>query len=84
MLAKLRRKAGCALFLSLGIGAALASGAGNEPDPAITDPHFQLAPGYLPKERLPDSLELLGPPPAAASSQAGRGTSRIPRSRTRI
>jgi acid phosphatase (class A) len=56
MLAKLRRKAGCALFLSLGIGAALASGAGNEPDPAITDPHFQLAPGYLPKERLPDSL----------------------------
>ncbi|CAB3636273.1 MAG: phosphatase PAP2 family protein [Achromobacter sp.] len=72
MLAKLRRKAGCALFLSLGIGAALASGAGNEPDPAITDPHFQLAPGYLPKERLPDSLELLGPPPAAASAALAR------------
>lgn len=72
MLAKLRRKAGCALFLSLGIGAALASGAGNEPDPAIPDPHFQLAPGYLPKERLPDSLELLGPPPAAASAALAR------------
>lgn len=72
MLAKLRRKAGCALFLSLGIGAALASGAGNEPDPAITDPHFQLAPGYLPKERLPDSLELLGPPPAGASAALAR------------
>lgn len=72
MHAPLRRKAGSVLLFSFGIGTALAGGMGNAPDPAITDPHFQLAPGYLPKERLPDSLELLGPPPAAASAALAR------------
>lgn len=40
--------------------------------PKITDPHFQLAPGYLKQEDLPDSLKLLGPPPAAGSATLAR------------
>lgn len=41
-------------------------------DPAVTDPHFQLAPGYIPKEKLPNSLDLLGPPPGPASAAYAR------------
>ncbi len=72
MHSKRRRKAISVLFFSIGMSNALAVAAGNAPDPAVTDPHFQLAPGYLPKESLPNSLELLGPPPAANSAALAR------------
>ncbi|AIT28445.1 acid phosphatase [Bordetella holmesii] len=48
--------------------------------PAVSDPHFQLAPGYLKQTNLPDSLQLLGPPPTVGSpslardEQAGQAT----------
>ncbi len=38
----------------------------------VTDPHFQLAPGYLAQKDLPDSRELLGAPPAEGSAALGR------------
>lgn len=50
----------------------MAAAAGDAPDPAVTDPHFELAPGYLPKEGLPNSLDLLGAPPAAGSAALAR------------
>lgn len=43
-----------------------------EAQPKVTDPHFQLAPGYLDQKDLPDSLELLGPPPAEGSATLAR------------
>lgn len=43
-----------------------------EAQPKVTDPHFQLAPGYLEQKDLPDSLELLGPPPAEGSATLAR------------
>ena len=72
MHSKLRRKAISVLFVSIGMSNALAIAADNASNPAVTDPHFQLAPGYLPKESLPNSLELLGPPPAANSAALAR------------
>jgi len=42
------------------------------PRPEVTDPHFKLAPGYLQPKDLPDSLKLLGPPPAAGSAALAR------------
>jgi acid phosphatase (class A) len=41
-------------------------------DPAVTDAHFTIAPGYLDKADLPNSLDLLGPPPATGSSALAR------------
>lgn len=50
--------------------------------PKITDPHFQFAKGYLQSSELPDSLLLLGPPPAKDSAAQARDeearTSTIP------
>lgn len=42
------------------------------PSPDVTDPHFQLAPGYIQPKDLPNSLELLGPPPADGSAALAR------------
>lgn len=42
------------------------------PSPKVTDPHFQFEPGYLKQADLPDSLQLLGPPPPADSEALGR------------
>lgn len=42
------------------------------PDPKITDPHFNFAPGYLKQSNLPNSLVLLGPPPAKGSAAMAR------------
>lgn len=39
-----------------------------EAQPKVTDPHFKIAPGYLKQSELPNSLVLLGPPPAANSA----------------
>jgi acid phosphatase (class A) len=44
----------------------------NAETPKVTDPHFQLAPGYLQPKDLPDSRELLGPPPADGSAALAR------------
>lgn len=38
----------------------------------ITDPHFKIAPGYLKRSDLPNSLVLLGPPPEAGSAALAR------------
>lgn len=40
--------------------------------PKVTDPHFKIAPGYLKRPDLPNSLVLLGPPPAAESAAQAR------------
>lgn len=49
-----------------------ASSTADTASPKVTDPHFQLAPGYLAQKDLPDSRELLGPPPAEGSAALGR------------
>lgn len=38
----------------------------------VTDPHFKIAPGYLKRTDLPNSLVLLGPPPEANSAALAR------------
>ncbi len=43
-----------------------------EAQPKVTDPHFKIAPGYLKQSDLPDSLALLGPPPAKGSAAFAR------------
>lgn len=53
----------------------LASGAVHaqaQPAAKVTDPHFKLAPGYLKPADLPDSLMLLGAPPAKDSAAFAR------------
>ncbi|MGN8022523.1 acid phosphatase [Phyllobacterium sp. 22229] len=40
--------------------------------PKVTDPHFHLIPGYLQSSELPNSLVLLGPPPADGSAALAR------------
>lgn len=45
---------------------------GGDAQPKITDPHFKIAPGYLRRSDLPNSLVLLGPPPAADSAALAR------------
>ncbi|OCC03692.1 acid phosphatase [Labrys sp. WJW] len=51
-------------------GQALAQPSEGLPD--VTDPHFKIAPGYLEKSDLPDSLVLLGPPPEKDSAALAR------------
>lgn len=57
----------------LGLCLSTASAFGDEvPAAKVSDPHFQLAPGYLNKTDLPDSLQLLGPPPLEDSAAFAR------------
>lgn len=56
-------------LLALGGQAFAQSG---QAQPAVTDPHFKIAPGYLARSELPDSLVLLGPPPEAGSAALAR------------
>ncbi|MGO4283406.1 acid phosphatase [Bosea sp. TAB14] len=58
-----------ALLVSL-CGQALAQA--GEARPEVTDPHFKIAPGYLKRSDLPNSLVLLGPPPEAGSAALAR------------
>ncbi|MCB4767878.1 phosphatase PAP2 family protein [Ancylobacter sp. Lp-2] len=44
----------------------------DDAQPAVTDPHFKIAPGYLKRSDLPNSLILLGPPPEANSAALAR------------
>ncbi len=46
--------------------------ADNAVSPKVTDPHFHLTPGYLQPNELPDSLVLLGAPPAQGSAALAR------------
>ena len=46
--------------------------ADNAVGPKVTDPHFHLAPGYLQPSELPNSLVLLGSPPAEGSAALAR------------
>ncbi|CAH1661168.1 Acid phosphatase [Hyphomicrobiales bacterium] len=65
------RAAGVAAFVLLALcGQALAQS--GETHPNVTDPHFKIAPGYLERSDLPDSLVLLGPPPATDSAALAR------------
>lgn len=40
--------------------------------PKVTDPSFHFASGYLQQDDLPDSIALLGPPPAEGSAALAR------------
>ncbi|QIG48692.1 phosphatase PAP2 family protein [Nordella sp. HKS 07] len=64
-------KSAALAVLSLCISTAGAFG-DEVPAAKVTDPHFQLAPGYLNKADLPDSLQLLGSPPSAGSAALAR------------
>lgn len=57
-----------ALLVIGGQAGAQSGGAG----PNITDPRFKFLPGYLDRADLPDSLVLLGPPPATGSAALAR------------
>ncbi|MDZ5453479.1 phosphatase PAP2 family protein [Labrys sp. ZIDIC5] len=59
-----------ALALLALCGQAFAQSGAAQPD--VTDPHFKIAPGYLEKSDLPDSLVLLGPPPEKDSAALAR------------
>ncbi|VVE38747.1 acid phosphatase [Pandoraea horticolens] len=56
----------------LSVVSAVATASDSSPNPKITDPHFKFAPGYLRQKDLPNSLELLGPPPADGSAALAR------------
>lgn len=58
------------LALTLTVSVAIAAEKSATPD--VTDPHFQLSPGYLKSSELPDSRDLLGPPPAEGSAALAR------------
>lgn len=45
---------------------------GTSADPVVTDAHFAIAPGYLKQADLPNSLDLLGPPPQKDSAALAR------------
>lgn len=72
MHSKIRSKAASVSLVLIGMTHAMSYAADKTADPAVTDPHFQLAPGYIPKENLPNSLDLLGPPPGPASAAYAR------------
>ena len=44
----------------------------SEAQPNVTDPHFKIAPGYMKRSDLPNSLVLLGPPPEKDSAALAR------------
>jgi acid phosphatase (class A) len=56
----------------LGLIVSTAGAQGDSKAPDVTDPHFQLSPGYLNQADLPDSLQLLGPAPSAGSATFAR------------
>ncbi|CAN7162852.1 phosphatase PAP2 family protein [Bosea sp. LjRoot90] len=71
MTANALRTAGVSALALLALcGQALAQTA--EAQPKVTDPHFKIAPGYLKRSDLPDSLVLLGPPPETGSAALAR------------
>ncbi len=71
MLSKIYQLAVFSAVAFAGQGIGLAAAEDTVPS-EVTDPHFQLAPGYLKRTELPDSLELLGAPPAEGSGALAR------------
>lgn len=71
MLSKIYQLALCSVIALAGQGIEPAA-AETAAKPEITDPHFQLASGYLKQKDLPDSLVLLGPPPADGTATLAR------------
>ncbi|WP_428423421.1 acid phosphatase [Pararhizobium sp.] len=57
---------------AFGLIVSTATAQGDSKAPDVTDPHFQLSPGYLKQADLPNSLQLLGPPPSAESKAFAR------------
>lgn len=71
MTANAVRAAGVSVAVLLAIcGQAYAQSSAAEPN--VTDPHFKIAPGYLKPSDLPNSLVLLGAPPAKESAALAR------------
>jgi acid phosphatase (class A) len=70
MLSKVHQVALVSAIALAGCGVSLAGA--ETASPPVTDPHFQLAPGYLEQQDLPDSLVLLGPPPAEGTATLAR------------
>jgi acid phosphatase (class A) len=70
MTANLVRSAAASILLLTICGQALAQSGEARPD--VADPHFKIAPGYLKRSELPDSLVLLGPPPEKGSAALAR------------
>lgn len=71
MAANALRTAGVSALALLAICGQVLAQSG-ETQPKVTDPHFKIAPGYLKRSDLPNSLVLLGPPPAADSAALAR------------
>ncbi len=71
MTANALRSAGVTALALLSLGGQALAQAG-EAQSQITDPHFKIAPGYLKRSDLPNSLVLLGPPPEAGSAALAR------------
>lgn len=69
---KLRSKVAIVGIVLGGLSHAVSMAADITDTLAVTDPHFDLAPGYIPKDKLPNSLDLLGPPPAQTSAAFSR------------
>jgi len=57
------------VFAGQAVSSAMAE---NAAGPKVTDPHFHLTPGYLQSSELPNSLVLLGSPPAEGSAALAR------------
>ncbi|MDM7852788.1 acid phosphatase [Pseudochrobactrum kiredjianiae] len=60
------------VFTAMSLSAPNITLAETAPAPKVTDPHFYLTPGYLQTSDLPDSLVLLGAPPANGSAALAR------------
>jgi acid phosphatase (class A) len=60
-------QASCFIVIAFG-GHAIAE----TPQAVVTDTHFAIAPGYLKQSDLPNSLDLLGPPPSQGSAAFAR------------
>lgn len=71
MAANALRTAGVSALALLAICGQVLAQSG-ETQPKVTDPHFKIAPGYLKRSDLPNSLVLLGPPPASDSAALAR------------
>lgn len=63
---------GLVMGACLVVGSPWALAAEQQAGQRVTDPHFQLAPGYLDPARLPDSRLLLGPPPDQSTAAFAR------------
>lgn len=66
------RVAQVSLLALLALGGQAVAQQAADAGPKVTDAHFTIAPGYLERADVPNSLMLLGPPPAAGSAALAR------------